>query len=245
MQFFKRVILLTACTLLLSACVTPALRNNKHIDYQEDILLKADNHSGLISLYRRQLKNKEDPQVRFKLAHYYYQAGDYRSSLYYLQPLAHQPDIPVALLQARNRIALGDYAQALQVTNAIRQRDPKNAEAWNLRGIALALSGQPAQGREAIERARALFIDDEVALNNLAAIAMMEQRYQEVVGLLLPQYLQGKKSPRLLHNLVLSLVKVGDYRDARRIIASENLSDRPDDLLNALAHLTPDSREMG
>ncbi|GLR07772.1 tight adherance operon protein [Mixta theicola] len=206
---------------------------------------KANNHSGLIALYRSQLKHKEDPQVRLKLAQYYYQTGDYKSSLDYLQPLYNQPDMEIYSLQARNRIALGDYVQALQVTDKMMQRAPKNAEAWNLRGIALALSGRQDEGQQAIKQSRTLFIDDEIALNNLAVIAMMEQRYQEVVGLLLPQYLHGKKQKPLLHNLVLSLVKVGNHRYARDIIASENLSDRPDVLIDALARIAPDAQERG
>lgn len=243
MRFFNRYFLPIVGVFLLSACAGGPLKNNQAEHYQEDILLKANNHSGLIALYRNQLKHKEDPQVRLKLAQYYYQVGDYQTSLNTLLPLNNKPDRQIALLRAKNAIALENYAQALQDTDAMMLREPNDAEAWNLRGIALALSGKREEGQRAIEYARALFIADEIALNNLAAIAMLDQRYQHVVELLLPQYLYGKKQPRLLHNLVLSLVKVGDRRSARSIIESENLSDRPDALIDALARVAPDVKE--
>ena len=243
MRFFNRSGLLVACAILLSACVERPLKTTNADNFQEEILLKAKNHSGLIALYRSQLKKKENPQVRLKLAQYYYQTGDYKSSLEYLQPLHNTPNIAVSLLRAKNRVALGDYALALQLTDRIMQREPNNAEAWNLHGIALALSGKRDEGQRAIEQARALFIADEVALNNLAVIALMEQRYQDVVELLLPQYLHGKKQSNLLHNLVLSLVKSGNRYYARKIIQSENLSDRPDALIDALASIVPGERK--
>ena len=243
MRCFNQIILPLACALLLSACVERPLNNQRAARNQEDILLRSGNHSGLIAFYRSQLRNKDDPQVRLKLAQYYYQRGDYPSSLNVLRPLDNGPDPQVSLLRIKNSIALKDYAQALRITDSIMLREPDNVDAWNLRGIALALSGRREEGRQAVEHARTLFIADEIALNNLAVIAMMEQRYQQAVALLLPQYLAGRKQARLLHNLVLSLVKTGDRRYARAIIDNERLTDRPDALLDALTQLAPELEE--
>jgi len=239
MEFFKKKLVLIFCIVALSGCITPLPKTAGDLQTQEDILLKTQNYTGLINLYRGWLKNKDDPAVRLKLARYYYQAGDFKSSLSYLQPLATKPDLNVYRLQAQNMIALGDYVHAMRVTDRMLQKEPQNAEAYNLRGIALALSGKLQEGGQSIQKARDMFIADDVAINNLAMVALLDQRYQDAVSLLLPMYLRGRKQPQLTHNLVLALVKVGDTRYARDIIRNENLSDYPNELIDALDNIGP------
>ncbi|OON42172.1 tight adherance operon protein [Izhakiella australiensis] len=239
MRCSKRIVLLALSILLLSGCVTRTLKTESEINYQEDILLKAKNYNGLITMYRSWLKENDTPESRLKLSRYYYLAGDYKSSLYYLQSLNMSKDMRVSILQAQNMIALGDYGPAIRVTDRMLQQMPNNAEAYNLRGVALALSGKLEEGKRSIERSRELFIADDVAINNLAMIEMIDGRYQGAVGLLLPQYLRGKKQTQILHNLVLSLVKVGDRRYARNIVESENLSRDPDALIAAMSSISP------
>ena len=76
-------------------------------------------------------------------------------------------------------------------------------------------------------------------------IAIIDNRYDDSVRLLLPQYLRGRKGDRLLHNLVFSLVKVGDTRYARDIIESEKLSDNPDGIIEALNQVNNISNSKG
>ncbi|MGB9096039.1 tetratricopeptide repeat protein [Erwinia sp.] len=230
---------LLLCAAMLTGCKTPPAMNTSEAKYQEDILLNVKNYGGLITLYRSWLKQKEDPQTRLKLAHYYSLSGDAESSLYYLQPLLQSPTLPLYSLQARDLIALGHYSQAIQVADRMIQMAPREADAWNLRGIAQAMNNQLGEGQRSLEKARSLFIADEVALNNLAMLAMLQQRYQEAIDLLLPQYLQGHKQEPLLHNLILCLVKVGETRYAHEIIRKEKLSRNPEALTEALAQLTP------
>jgi len=244
MLFFRKITLFISVTLLIG-CVSPKTVSTTEANYQEDILLRVKNYSGLINLYRTWLKKKDDPETRLKLARYYYLAGDYKTSLYTLQPLINKPSQPLYQLQAQNMIALGDFAQAIRVTDKMMLRDKNNAEAWNLRGVAQALSGKLSEGKQSVEQARALFIADDVALNNLAMVAILDRRYQDAVGLLLPQYLRGRKDERILRNLVLSLVKVGDFRYARDVIRDENLSQHPDELISALKQITTTGRSLG
>ncbi|WP_229655768.1 tetratricopeptide repeat protein [[Pantoea] beijingensis] len=243
MDFFKKTLLFITCMVFLAACQSPNYKNPAQQSEQEDILLKSQNYTGLINLYRGYLKEKDDPAVRLKLCQYYYLAGDYKSSLYYLQPLSTKADINVYTLQARNMISLGDYKQAVRVTDRMLQASPQSAEAYNLRGIALALSGDLAGGGNAIQKSREFFIADDVAINNLAMVALLDQRYQDAVGLLLPSYLRGRKQPRLLHNLVLALVKSGDSRYAKDIIRNEKLSDYPDEVVESLGYV--DTLKLG
>jgi tight adherence protein D len=238
MRCFNQFIMLALSVMLLAGCVNRPLKNESEVNYQEDILLKAKNYNGLIAMYRSWLRQNDTPESRLKLSRYYYLAGDYKSSLYYLQPLNMGKDMRVYILQAQNMIALGDYGPAIRVTDKMLQQEPNGAEAYNLRGVALAMSGKLVEGKASIERARELFIADDVAINNLAMIAMVDGRYQEAVGLLLPQYLRGKKQTQILHNLVLSLVKVGDRRYARNIVESEGLSKKPAELIEAMASIS-------
>ncbi|TBL52639.1 tetratricopeptide repeat protein [Obesumbacterium proteus] len=245
MQISKKITMGLLCVALLSGCVQRTPTSTSDMNYQEDILLKAKNYNGLINLYRSWLKKKEDPAARLKLARYYYQSGDYKSSIYFMQPLFKTPDLNVYTLQAQNMIALGDYPQAIRVTEKMLQREPQSAEAYNLKGIALAQSGKLTEGYAAIEKSRSLFIADDVAINNMAMIAILDHRYQDAVSLLLPQYLRGRKQSQLLHNLVLSLVKVGDRRYARDIIQNESLSEKSDELIDALAMINPAEKGIG
>lgn len=244
MRFFKASLAVVLFSSALVGCVPRAPATSAEMNYQEDILLKAKNYNGLISLYRSWLQKKEDPEARLKLSRFYYQAGDYKSSLYYLQPLYKKPDIRVYTLQAQDMIALGDYMPAIRVTNSMLQAQPQSAEAYNLKGVALALSGKLSEATAAIDQSRAMFIADDVALNNQAMIAMLDKRYQDAVGILLPQYLRGRKQDQLLHNLVFSLVKVGDIRYAKSIIQSESLSSHPDELIDALARITATGEDV-
>ncbi len=239
MLFSKRTIAALLCTLILSGCAATTHKSASDLASQEDILLKSKNYEGLINLYRSLLKEKEDPNTRLKLSRYYYQAGDYKSSLYYLQPLLAKADLNVYTQQAKSLIAAGDYPQAIRVADTMLAKSPKSGEAYNLRGIALASSGKLSEGNQSIQKARDLFIADDVAINNLAMVAMLDQRYQDAVSLLLPQYQRGSKQSKTLHNLVLALVKVGDIRYARNIIESENLSDNPNELIDALSLVGP------
>lgn len=239
MEFFKHMLMTLVAVLLLSGCATSQPKSNAELSSQENILLQSKNYTGLIKLYRGWLKDREDPAVRLKLARYYYQTGDYTSSLNYLQPLALKPDVEVYQLQAQNMVALGDYSQALRVTDRMLQKDANNAEAYNLRGIALSLSGKLQEGEQAIKRSRALFIADDIAVNNLAMTALLDRRYQDAVDLLLPQYLHGHRQPRMLHNLVLALVKVGNTRYADYVIRNEKLSSDPNRLIAALELVGP------
>lgn len=245
MAFFNKIIPLCFCSLLLAGCGSHHVASNNPEDhYQEDILLKAKNYRGLISLYRSRLRDNENADIRQKLANFYYLAGDYKSSLYYLKPLMSSPTVAVYETQARDLIALGKYAEAKTVAAKMIDLAPDNAVAYNLQGIAESLTGELVQGKQSIQYARTLFLADDVAVNNIAMVAILQHRYQDAVGMLMPQYVRGTAQPQLVRNLVLSLVKIGDRQSARSIIINENLSEHPDELINALSQITPEARNV-
>lgn len=237
------IIIFLIFTFILSGCSNNNV-SNKEFYYRESILLKANNHAGLITLYRNKLKVKEDESIRLKLANAYYLTGDSKSSLYYLQPISHKENASIYMLQAKNLINNNNNEGAKIVVSKLLAISPNNAEAHNLNGIILANEGEIHKSEIAIEKSRALFISDEIAMNNLAVVAMLDDRYTDAVRILLPDYLAGKRGRLMLHNLVFSLVQLGDIQYAKKIIVAEKMSDNPDQLVLALsqvASLRPES----
>ncbi|EPS8492740.1 tetratricopeptide repeat protein [Yersinia enterocolitica] len=231
-------IIILASTLLINGCSWNGNMSEKEFSYRESILTKAKNYGGLITLYRDKLKIKEDDSVRLKLANVYYLTGDIKSSLYYLRPISHKENASIYMLQTKNLISNNDNAAAKIVVNKLLAISPDNAEAHNLNGIILANDGEINKAEAAIEKSRSLFISDEIAMNNLAVTAMLDDRYSDAVRILLPDYLAGKRGSLMLHNLVFSLVQIGDTQYAKKIIVAEKMAENPDQLILALSQVT-------
>ncbi|MFW5402722.1 tight adherance operon protein, partial [Yersinia sp. 1252 StPb PI] len=94
----KKTITTSLLIFMISGCSLNSGISNKEFLYRESILLKANNHAGLITLYRTKLKQKEDDTIRLKLANAYYLTGDTKSSLYYLQPMINKPSESIYIL---------------------------------------------------------------------------------------------------------------------------------------------------
>ncbi|CNK44866.1 putative tight adherance operon protein [Yersinia mollaretii] len=240
----KMAITVTLFTALLSGCASNNGMSKGQLSHRENILLKANNYGGLISLYRNELKIKEDDSIRLKLANAYYLAGDSKSSLYYLQPIVNKENESFYLLQAKNLINNNDTVAAQLAVKKLLAISPNNAEAHNLNGITLANSGETHKAEAAFEKSRALFISDETAMNNLAVVAMLDDRYTDAVRILLPGYLAGKRNHLMVHNLVFSLIQLGDIQYAKKIIVAEKITENPDELVSALSQVSQLSQEQ-
>ncbi|URL05585.1 tetratricopeptide repeat protein [Avibacterium sp. 21-595] len=236
-----RLCTLLSAALLLSACSQSVFTkfNQQDISVKEKFYLSSNNYRELISLYRESLKQKEDPAIRYKLAESYYSIGDSRSSQLYLEPLLTSKDKKAnvqdaLLLQIKNNLHNGDYRQAVENADNMLLSYPNNGEAYNLLGIAYAKLGDYKQAKDNFNKARSYFVDDVKVLNNLAMIDILQKNYAGAVDILLPQYTNGVKDNRLVHNLVFALVKKGDKKYALDIIEKENLSETPEALVEEL-----------
>ncbi|WP_413081222.1 tight adherance operon protein, partial [Yersinia thracica] len=234
----KKIIVFLVIPFMVTACSGNKDMSKKEFSYRESILTKANNYGGLITLYRDKLKIKEDDNVRLKLANTYYLAGDTKSSLYYLSSIAHKKNESIRLLHAKNLINNNDYAAAKTVIDNLLIISPKNPEAHNLKGIIFANNGEITKAENSIEQSRDLFISDETAMNNLAVIAILDERYSDAVRILLPDYLAGKRDRLMLHNLVFALVKINDNQYAKKIISAEKMAKNPDNLILALSQVS-------
>lgn len=232
----KSTMAISAFILLVNGCSSHTISQKEYV-YRESILLKANNYGGLITLYRDKLKIKEEDSVRLKLANAYYLSGDSKSSLYYLQSVADKKSGSYYLLQAKNLINQNEAVAAKIAVKQLLDISPNNAEAHNLNGIILANNGETQKAAAAFERSRALFISDQTAINNLAVVAMLDVRYADAVRMLLPDYLAGNKNPLILHNLIFSLIQLGDTEYAKKIIIAEKISTDSDELLLALSQV--------
>ncbi|UAX43002.1 tetratricopeptide repeat protein [Pasteurella canis] len=241
---FSLVFSVVACS---SISKNGTTRTAETIASKENLYINTQNYESLISLYRDVLREKEDDLIRYKLASVYYDKGDSRSSLLYLTPLLKQNTSVIKEakeLQVKNLIQLKQYSDAISVANDLLSMMPSNGAVYNLRGIAFAQLGKLNNARDDINKAREFFINDVVAVNNLAMLSIINGDYNNAVTLLMPQYLNGIREKRLIHNLVFALVKTKDIAYAKDIILKERLNTSPDDLINALMKAEPVFKEV-
>lgn len=236
--------LLSLC--LISGCQRSSF-NEQRVDHRqkEYLLTKVNNYQGLISLYRDKLSQKDERNTRYRLAELYYQVEDYESSRHYLKPLLENSREEKGwLLESKNLLEMGKTEEALAAVERVQKMAPDSGEAWNLRGVLLAQSGEFQLAEQAFEEARLRFVEDRIVLNNLAMLAIMQENYQVARDYLMPLYARGNISQKMLHNLVFVLVKLHDFQGAEAILRQEKMVANRDGLLESLARVNPRSAQQ-
>lgn len=232
---------LALSALIISGCQN-SLFDEKKIDQQqkEYILSKVHNYQGMIQLYRDKLSQKDERDTRYRLAELYYQVEDYESSRHYLKPLLKSTKEEKGwLLEGKNLLETENTAEALAAIERVQRLNPDNGEAWNLRGVLLAKSGDFALAEQAFREARLRFVDDNIVLNNLAMLAIMQEDYAVARDYLMPVYARGNISQKMQHNLVFVLVKLQDFQGAEEILRQDKMYSNRDGLLESLARVKP------
>ncbi|MBC1188378.1 hypothetical protein HII27_22030 [Kluyvera sp. SCKS090646] len=225
---------------VLSGC-SGGLSNASEDDQKEYILTQLNDYQGLIEIYRKKLSLKDNAEDRYHLSLLYNKIGDYNSSNIYLKPLADgNGDSKYFLLQAKNLIELGQENDARVIIDKLILKEGANGELWNLRGIMLAQQGYYTDALHSFEKARGLFYNEEIVINNIAMMEILQQDYVKARDHLLSLYVRKKYRSQTVYNLVYSLIKIGDYNSARKIIASEKMiTTDSEELINSLAKLSP------
>lgn len=242
MDIFKYVILAWVC--VLAGCAS-----NQKFDgdiAQENMLIKTENHSGLIEFYKTKLKEKEDASTREKLAQAYLDYGDPDSSLFTISPLtkrvtdkeavkkransstwkglvwqswtSNKVHINWLLIQANSELGLDKREAALSSALQAFQLDKKNAEVANLIGVIYAAGGNIYEARHYFYIARENLFDDVKVKNNLALLLMLEGKYDRAVDMLLPLYTNGQADQQVESNLIIAMVKNNDLDLMRRVL---------------------------
>lgn len=210
-------------SLLLVGCSSQTNLDNKE---REFILTKVNNYKGLIAFYREQLSKNDTPEVRLKLCEVYNKIEDYESSQNCLKELvSSSPTDESLLLSAQNNSTLGHDEIALRQIDEAIKINPKMGEAYNLKGVILAHLGDLENAKTSFEKARNLFVAEDIVNNNLAMIAIVEKDYNLARSYLMPLYSRGYNSPKIVHNLIFTLVKLNDYSTADMLIRQNNLED--------------------
>ncbi|MFU0866167.1 tetratricopeptide repeat protein [Kluyvera ascorbata] len=225
---------------VLTGC-SGGLSNATDADQKEYILTQLNDYQGLIEIYRNKLSVKDDDDERYHLSQLYNKIGDYSSSNIYLAPLVEKnKDKKYLLLQAKNYIELGHEDKAEPILKELLLKDGSNGELWNLQGVLFAQQGHYAEATTSFEKARGLFYNEEIVINNIAMMAILQQDYQKARDYLLSLYSRKKYQSQTVYNLVYTLVKTNDYTSARKVILDEKLSpSNPDALIHSLANLSP------
>lgn len=210
-------------SLLLVGCSSQTNLDNKE---REFILTKVNNYKGLIAFYREQLSKNDTPEVRLKLCEVYNKIEDYESSQNCLKELvSSSPTDESLLLSAQNNSTLGHDEIALRQIDEAIKINPKMGEVYNLKGVILAHLGDLENAKTSFEKARNLFVAEDIVNNNLAMIAIVEKDYNLARSYLMPLYSRGYNSPKIVHNLIFTLVKLNDYSTADMLIRQNNLED--------------------
>lgn len=229
------------CVLLISLTACSSHVGKNQLEVNEKLYVSTKNYSQLIDLYRNKLKagkltEQEKNLYRYKLSSAYFNNKDYDSALLYVEPLLSKADYKQRAmgLKLKSLVQKGESKTALTVAKKYISLYPNVADAYNSQGIAYAQLGDLNNAKISFNMARQFFLNDTVAINNLAMIYILEGQYRNAVNMLLPQYLNGQREQRILHNLVFALVKTNDITYARQIIEREELNTNPDALINAL-----------
>lgn len=231
-------LIVTLCLILfLASCNTSKGLDNNEKEY---ILTKVNNYQGLIQFYREQLSKEDTSEVRFKLCEIYNKVNDIPSSQICLRELLNNsPTDKSYLLAARNYLVLEDDDSALLMVTEALNREPKNGDAYNIRGEILARKGEYDNAKRDFEKARELFVAEELVNNNLAMLAILQQDYSLAYSYLMPLYSRGYNSPQIVHNLIFVLIKKGDYGTADSLMRQNSLDDSTGGLITRLADIKP------
>ncbi|EDP9505768.1 tetratricopeptide repeat protein [Salmonella enterica subsp. enterica serovar Java] len=221
----------------LTACNTNKGLDNNEREY---ILTKVNNYQGLIQFYREQLSKEDTSEVRFKLCEVYNKVSDIPSSQSCLRELLNNsPTDKSYLLAAKNYLLLDDIEGALLMVNNALNKEPNNGEAFNVRGEILARRGDYDGARKDFEKARDLFVAEELVNNNLAMLAILQHDYTLAYSYLMPLYSRGYNSSEIVHNLIFVLIKNGDYATADSLMQQNSLNDLNGALIAKLAGVDP------
>lgn len=222
---------------LLAACNTNRGLNSSDKEY---ILTKVNNYQGLIQFYREQLSKEDTTEIRYKLCEVYNKVNDIPSSQSCLRELLNNsPTDKSYLLAAKNYLILEDEDSALFMVTKALEKEPNNGEAYNVRGEIFARKGRYDDARIDFEKARSLFVAEELVNNNLAMLAILEQDYSTAYSYLMPLYSRGYNSPEIVHNLIFVLIKKGDYITADSLMRQNSLDDSSGALISRLADIKP------
>lgn len=147
-----------------------------------------------------------------------YASGDLESAeKWYGKAIESEPASADAhYLRARARLDRGDLGGAEGDVSRALAIDPRHWEAVCLRGVLFERQGHREQAWVAFRDARNLAPSSLAPRNNLAFLALLENRNQEAYDLLVALSREFPGSPRVLNNLALAADRLGRKDEANK-----------------------------
>ncbi len=242
---------------VITGCQSKNNALKRNLDEEQKIYINetTKNYGGLIELYKNRLRKSDTQETRFKLAQAYYLSEDYGSSIRILSPVIdNTQDDKMLVLYANilskmkssygsvdgysqtssSRINSANYDKAKQYLEKALLINPKNGEAYNLKGIIEVKSGQYDAADYSFNQARDLFYDENKVLNNLSMLAILDKNYLKAYDYLNILYNKGYRNKTVLYNLVFTLIKLNKESVAKELCVENKMSNQPAILIEEL-----------
>tara|TARA_Y100001960_G_scaffold332695_1_gene434240 strand:+ start:1109 stop:1840 length:732 start_codon:yes stop_codon:yes gene_type:complete len=213
----------TLCLMFLFGC-TSSHEFSQDWLVKEKLLIESNNHQALVTLYKEQLKNRNDVEVMVKLSQAYLRLNDTKSALFFIEKVNIEND-PTELslfIEASALNRQGNNEKARRVALSVLDINKNNTEVINLLGVISSDLGYYVDAINFFKKAKSLYHDDDVVSNNLAALHLLKGEYQDAVDLLMPLYKKDSGNRKVKSNLLLALAKSKQIELWFEVSGSEN-----------------------
>lgn len=205
--------------ILLTGCVSQNELSQRKLT-NEQVIRSSGNASEIIRMYKQQLQQQEDVEVRQKLVASYLRINDYESAQFYLDPLLKSSphDGEVNKLAGQAALGLGKYEQAQVYLTQAYNVIPDDAEVLNLIGILYSLQGKVPEARRWFERSRNAMVDDATVKNNLSILDLLEHDYESARDRLESLRAKERLGDKAKVTLSIAYAKLGLYKPFRQLV---------------------------
>ncbi|OCH20362.1 hypothetical protein [Aliivibrio logei] len=240
----KKIMLMTAVILLLSACSSRQYSEGSLTKSKIDIYEQTNNYVALSDLYKAELKKDDSEETREALAAVLIKLEDPSSALFYLTPNIESGACYLTyFLQASALGDLGKYPQAISAGLLSLDDNPDNAEAENLLGILYGHEYQYGKSRRYFEKAQLHFYDSNTIANNLAVLDIAEGNYKQAAQRLLPVYRSGQANKQVMANLILSMAKEQNIEFIEAVLSDKHTKKEIERIYQSLQSFNALTRE--
>ncbi|OCG40131.1 tetratricopeptide repeat protein [Gilliamella sp. Bif1-4] len=233
---------IAVCSILFVAtgCQNSTLRYDLNEQQKIYIHETTKNYGGLIELYKQRLQKSDTEDTRYKLAQVYYLSNDYEAAKRTLTPVLNKSkNDNLFVLYGHVESKMRNNDTALEYLDKAITINPKNGEAYNVKGIVLLKKKQYDAARYSFNLARENFYDENKVTNNLAMLSILNQDYNEAYKHLNILYTKGYRDQTILHNLLYTLVKLNKIQLAKSFCLGHRLSNEPEILIQELKQIEP------
>lgn len=191
---------------------------------QEQMFVETNNQEKLIEFYKQELREEEKLETRIKLAQSYLTANDPESAIFVINQIPKEKinsSHEVLLILSKSYFQVGKLEQSVRCIERALLLNVDNGDAHNIAGILASVEGRFEVAERHFIEARKRFYKDDVIKNNLAALYLLEGRYQDSYDILLTIYQANPRDAKVKANLTVALIKIGDFQKAKALLKQD------------------------